>query len=113
MNRLEYKGYFGSFELSNEDNLFFGKIEHIRSLVTYEGASAQELKASFQEAVDDYLDTCSQRGIEPEKPFKGSLNVRLGEKLHRKIAILANKENKKINTFIKDALETVIKENVS
>ena len=31
-NTLEYKGYFGSIEFSNEDNCFYGKILGINVL---------------------------------------------------------------------------------
>ena len=31
-NTIEYKGYIGSVEFSEEDNLFFGKVMGIRSL---------------------------------------------------------------------------------
>lgn len=33
---LEYKGYTTKVKYSNEDNVFFGKIEGINSLVNFE-----------------------------------------------------------------------------
>ena len=45
----------------------------IRSLVTFEADNEGELEKAFQEAVDDYLATCKEQGIAPEKPFKGVL----------------------------------------
>lgn len=33
--------------------------------ITYEGATVQELTDDFHEAIDDYLDLCKQKGIEP------------------------------------------------
>ena len=33
-NTIEYKGYIGSVEFSEEDNLFFGKVMGIRSLIS-------------------------------------------------------------------------------
>jgi predicted HicB family RNase H-like nuclease len=56
-------------------------------LFTYEAADAKGLKKAFEEAVLDYLSMCRDQKIEPEKPFKGSLNVRLGPQLHRRVAI--------------------------
>jgi len=32
---MSYKGYYGSVHYSDEDGVFHGKIEFIRSLVTY------------------------------------------------------------------------------
>ena len=40
-NVIEYKGYVGSIEFSEEDCIFFGKVQGIRSLISYEGESAK------------------------------------------------------------------------
>ena len=57
---MEYKGFFGSVRYSAEDRVFFGKIEHIRGLVTFEGTDVDSLKSSFIEAVDEFLETCRE-----------------------------------------------------
>ena len=59
---LEYKGYFGSIEYSNEDGVLHGRLEFIRDLVTYEGKDAKGIRAAFREAVDDYLELCEAEG---------------------------------------------------
>ncbi len=64
---LEYRGYVGSIEFSNGDSLFYGKVEGIRSLISYEGVSEKELVDAFHDAVDDYLETCAEEGIKPEQ----------------------------------------------
>ncbi|WP_404831110.1 toxin-antitoxin system HicB family antitoxin [Endozoicomonas euniceicola] len=40
---------------------------------------------------------CAELGRTPDKPFKGSLNIRIGEELHRRIATADN--NLSINAF--------------
>ena len=40
---MEYKGYIGSVEVSEEDGVFFGKVQGIRSLI-YEMISIMRLK---------------------------------------------------------------------
>ena len=72
-NTMEYKGYVGSVEFSEEDSLFFGKVLGIRALVSYEGENARDLVEDFHGAVDDYLALCEEQGTEPEKAYKGSL----------------------------------------
>lgn len=57
-NTIQYKGYIGSVESSEEDGLFFGKVMGVRSLISYEGETAKELIADFHGAVDDYLEMC-------------------------------------------------------
>lgn len=104
-NTLKYKGYTGTVAFSEEDGVFFGKVEGIDGLVNFEGSSVQELTASFQGAVDDYLAYCEAEGIEPRKAYSGTLNIRIAPSVHRRIAELATEAGVTINTFISRALE--------
>ena len=52
---LRYKDFIGSVHFSAEDECFFGKIEGIDDLVTFEGRNVVELKKAFHEAVEDYI----------------------------------------------------------
>ena len=107
-NIIEYKGYLGSIEYSSEDELFFGKLLGIRTLVSYEGETAKEIKQAFQEAVEDYLETCETLGQKPEKPFKGSFNVRINSDLHRQAYILAEEKLVSLNQFVSEAIKEKI-----
>ncbi len=102
---MKYKEYFGSVHYSDEDRTFFGKIEFIRALVSYEGTDVKTLRQAFEEAVDDYLDTCTEQGKEPEKPFKGTFNVRIGPELHQRVAMAAAQQGVTLNGFIADVLK--------
>lgn len=102
---MVYKGYYGSVHYSDEDQIFHGKIEFIRSLVNYEGTDVKSLRTAFKDAVDDYLELCEEEGKEPEKPFKGSFNVRTGSDLHRRAVLLAKSKGTNLNSIITDALE--------
>ena len=105
-NLIEYKGYVGSVEFSEEDGLFFGKVQGIRSLISYEGTNAAELVADFHGAVDDYLAFCEEEGTSPETAYKGSLNVRFKNKeIHRRAAIYAITHQQSLNSFIEEAVE--------
>jgi predicted HicB family RNase H-like nuclease len=102
---LNYKGYYTIPEFSIDDECFFGKILGIKSLILFEADNAKELVQAFHEAVDEYLADCKEEGIAPEKPFKGSLNVRLGEDLHLAVSLYAQEHDKKTNAIIKEAVE--------
>ena len=106
---MQYKDYYGSVHFDDEELIFHGKIEFIRALVSYEATNAKGLRKAFEEAVDDYLDMCHSQHIEPEIPFKGSLNVRLGPELHRRIAIAAEQHHLSINKFITETLNQAVK----
>ncbi len=103
-NMLQYKNYCGTVKYSNEDNILYGEVLGINSLISYEGTSIDELKADFEAAVDDYLELCKERKIAPEKQYKGSLNVRLDPDTHRKAMILAQSSHISLNQFIESAV---------
>ncbi len=105
-NMMKYKGYYGSVEFDVDDLLFYGKLEFISSLISYEGETAKQIDSAFKEAVDDYLLICKERGMEPEKPFKGSLNVRIGSERHEKAALVAKELGcSSLSEFFKLALD--------
>jgi len=69
MNKeLTYKGFTASIDHSSTDNIFYGKILGIDDLVNFEGTTEKELEQAFQEAVDDYIETCKQVGKELQTP---------------------------------------------
>lgn len=105
-NIMEYKGYIGSVEFSERDELFYGKVQGIRSLISYEGSTAAELVADFHGAVDDYLTLCEEEGTKPEIAYKGSLNVRFkNHDTHRRAAVYAMTHDQSLNSFIESAVE--------
>ncbi|MEE1207663.1 MAG: type II toxin-antitoxin system HicB family antitoxin [Muribaculaceae bacterium] len=108
MNTLKYKGFIGSVAFSEDDHVFFGKIEGIDGLVNFEGESVDEIINAFHEAVDDYLTYCAEEGIEPHKSYSGSLNVRLTPDIHSRVAYLAKQAGVSINSFIRTAVEKQI-----
>ncbi len=107
-NTMEYKGYVGSVEFSEEDALFYGKVLGIRALISYEGTNAAELVADFHGAVDDYLELCAQSGTEPEKAYKGSFNVRISPELHKQAAIAAMSHNMSLNSFVETSIQQAL-----
>ena len=111
MKNLEYKGYTGSIEYSKEDGQLYGKVLGIKGLISYEGDTGKKLEADFMDAINTYLADCIKDRVAPEKPFKGSFNVRIPPKLHRKAALLAMEENSSLNSFVAESIrERIIKE---
>ena len=46
---LQYQNYYASVHFSADDEVFYGKILGINDLISFEGASVKQLKASFKE----------------------------------------------------------------
>lgn len=104
-DRIKYKDFIGSVHFSADDEIFYGKIEGINDLVTFEGSTVAKLKAAFKEAVMDYIELCNEVGKEIFKSFKGSFNVRVNPELHSRAFEHALIEGKSLNQFVKEAIE--------
>jgi predicted HicB family RNase H-like nuclease len=85
-----------------------GKILFIDDLVTYEATSPTELQTEFVAAVDDYIDTCTTLGREPQKPLRGQFNVRIPPALHRAAALRALADNVSLNDVAVRALDAFV-----
>lgn len=103
---LEYKGYTGSVEFSPADNCLFGKVLGIKSLISYEGQSVDELRNDFKDAIDDYLRVCEGNGTVPEKSFSG-FSVKISPELHKAIVLEKDKEGL-LDAIVKAVLEEAL-----
>lgn len=108
-NVLNFKEFFGSVHYSSSDEVFYGKIEGVNDLVTFEGDSVSSLKKAFEEAVLDYIETCEELNKPIYKSFKGSFNVRVNPELHSKAFEFALVKGKTLNQFVKEAIEDKIR----
>lgn len=64
---LEYKGYIGSIEISQEDNCLYGSVQGLnKALISYEGNTLEELRIDFEGAIEDYLEMCHDKGKHPQ-----------------------------------------------
>ncbi len=105
---FEYKGYLGSAEVNIVDNVVHGKLLFITDIVTYISDDIKKLKSAFEEAVDDYIQTCAELGDEPNIPFKGTFNVRVGPDRHKKAALASTQQNKSLNDWICQSIDSYL-----
>ena len=106
---LLHEGFLGSVHFSPQDSCFFGKIEGIDDLVTFEGRSVDEIKKAFQEAVVDYKTLCVSLGKPMQKSYKGSFNVRISPELHKKAVQKSLMQGISLNQLVQTAIEDKIK----
>ncbi len=107
MTILTYKGYQGSVVF--EDNSIVIRVLHIDDSISTSCNVASEVESAFHDLVDDYIETCEELGRSPQKPYKGSLNVRLSPELHREMAMAASRHGLSINGFIVEAIASHLK----
>ena len=108
---LLHKEYLGSVHFNADDEIFYGKIEGIDDLISFEGSSVKELKKAFEDSVNDYLELCNKTGKKLEKSYNGSFNVRISPEIHKRAKQIAIRKGISLNQFVQKAVEDeVIKE---
>jgi predicted HicB family RNase H-like nuclease len=107
---MEHMGYYGTVEYSDTDDILFGKVIGVSGLISYEGDSVQSLKADFEGAIEDYLELCAKNGVEPERVYKGSFNVRVSPELHKKLTYYSASHGYTLNSAVEEAIERLVAE---
>jgi len=110
-NELTHNGYAGSVDVSVEDDCLHGRILFIDDIVTYEGNTVPEVAAAFKAAVDRYIAHCKDMGKEPNKPYSGTFNVRVGPQRHRAMAQRAYREKTSLNELFCQATDLFLTNN--
>ncbi len=105
---MKYKGFIGSVHYASEDRIFYGKIEGINDLITFEGSAVDELEEGFKYMVDEHIKDCIKENIPLEKSYKGNLNIRLSPDLHKKAAYNAALKGVSLNQYINNAIKQEI-----
>ncbi|MBE0546867.1 MAG: type II toxin-antitoxin system HicB family antitoxin [Rubrivivax sp.] len=108
MDTLKYKDYEGTAEIDMSRRVCHGRILFIDDLVTYQAADPAALQDEFEAAVDDYLQTCTDVGKEPQRPFKGLFNVRVPPAIHRAAAMRAVSDEVALNDVVVRALDAFL-----
>lgn len=105
---IVYKGFIGTVHYSPDDRVFFGKIEGVNDLITFEGSTVDDLELGFKYMVDQHINDCKAKGLPVEKSYKGNLNIRLKPELHKKASIDAALKGISLNEYINKAVEKVL-----
>jgi predicted HicB family RNase H-like nuclease len=101
---MTYKGFIGSVHYAAEDRVFYGKVEGISDLISFEGRAVDELEKGFHYMVDEHIKDCKEKDIPLQKSYKGNLNIRLSPELHKKAALNAALKGISLNQYINDAI---------
>ena len=111
MNTMTYRGYAARIKYSDDDGCFIGHISGIKDVVGFHSESVAELRAAFEEAVDDYLETCEKLNRSPQKPYSGNLMLRIPPEVHAAIAIAAEVSGKSIDQWASDTFADMLQAN--
>ncbi len=104
---MEYKGYAAEVELDESVGRLHGRVVNSGPypIATFEATDVEGIRSEFHRSIDEYLESCQEDAVEPQKPYSGKLNVRLGPDLHRRAARLAAESGLSLNSWITRVLE--------
>jgi len=105
---MEYRGYIGKAEFDEDAGVFCGNVINSAAIIHFRGESVDKMTTSFKEGVDEYLATCKEENIKPEKTFSGEFRLRLGSELHKQIYLQAKKNGDSLNSFVTHAVEEAL-----
>lgn len=109
MKAMTYRGYAARIEYSDEDRCFVGHIAGVNDIVGFHGESVRELRSAFEEAVEDYIETCEKLGRAPQRTHSGKLLLRVSPEMHAAVAAAAEVSGKSINQWASETLEKAVR----
>jgi predicted HicB family RNase H-like nuclease len=102
---FNYKGYIGKANYDDDVGIFHGEVINTRDVITFQGKSVKELKETLKNSVEDYLQFCSERGEEPDRPFSGKFVVRVPPEVHREAFLKAKSAGKSLNAWVMETIK--------
>jgi predicted HicB family RNase H-like nuclease len=107
---ITYKGYAGQVDLDSNAGVIGGTVINANVLMSFEGRNVAELRKSFRDVIDTYLADCKVAGRQPEKPYNGTLIIRVDPDIHRRIALKAAASRKSMNKYVESLLREATKD---
>lgn len=96
---MRYKGYSAHIEYSEEDRCLVGHIAGITDIIGFHAHTVPELQGAFEEAVEDYLETCERLNKSPQIPYSGNLRLQIPPDVHVAIARAAEASGKDLDQW--------------
>lgn len=106
MKAMEYKGYHAAVEFDGEDGILVGRLLGINDVVGFHADSVAGIAAAFQDAVDDYIETCLRVGKVPDKVYSGQLMVRGDPAVHAQAVKAAEMTGKSLAQWAEEHLRS-------
>lgn len=98
-NTMTSHGLSARIDFDADDNLFFGRLLGTTDVVGFHADTVEGLRAAFEEAVQDYLDTCQRLGKKPMKAASGKLMLRVPPEVHTAALMAAQAAGVSLNQW--------------
>ena len=105
---MKYKEYSAHIEYSEEDGCFVGHIAGITDIIGFHADTEPELQEAFEEAVEDYLETCERLNKRPQKSYSGKLRLQIPPDIHVAIAKAAEASGNDLDQWATEAFTNAV-----
>ena len=109
-NTMKYKGYTALIEYSAEDECFVGQVVGIRHAIIFDGTSVEEIRANFEEMIDDYPAMCADLEQVPNQPVS-EIMVSVSPELFAKASRKAEYDGVPVQKIMETALQKFVSQN--
>ncbi|MBE3063974.1 MAG: type II toxin-antitoxin system HicB family antitoxin [Spirochaetes bacterium] len=82
-------GFAGQVDFDPDAEVFGGTVVNANVLMSFEGKTVAERRKSLRDVVDAYLADCTAAGKQHEKPYNGTIIIRVDPEIHRRLAMKA------------------------
>ena len=105
MNTMTFKGYTARVEFDDRDSILVGRLLGVHDIVGFHADDVAGLRTAFEEAVNDYIETCAKLGKPAEKPASGKMMLRVPPEVHGAALLAAQASGQSLNQWATRALE--------
>ncbi|MDR1686092.1 MAG: type II toxin-antitoxin system HicB family antitoxin [Desulfovibrio sp.] len=106
-NTMQYKGYTAIIEYSAEDECFVGQVIGTGHTIIFDGTSVEEIRANFQDMIDDYPAMCADLGQEPNTPVS-EVMVPVSADIYAKASRKADHDGVPVRVVMETALQNFV-----
>jgi predicted HicB family RNase H-like nuclease len=108
-NVMDIAGHKAVVAFDPDIGRFRGEFVGLSGGADFYADSVAALESEGRKSLQIYLDLFGEKGIEPFRAFSGKFNVRLDPQIHERAVIAAAAQNKSLNAWVAEAIETAAK----
>ena len=105
-NVIEIDGHKAVLAFDPEIGMIRGEFLGLNGGADFYAKSVDELVHEGRTSLETFLAMCREKDIEPFRSFSGRFNLRLDPKTHEAAVIAAAAENKSLNEWVAEAIES-------
>lgn len=105
-NMMTFGDYKAVISYDADIEMFRGEFIGLNGSADFYADNIDDLHKEGEASLRVFLAVCAEQGITPKKTYSGKFNVRVSPAVHEQAVIAASAENKSLNQWVADRLET-------